>query len=112
LLYRQGTNGDGQASWLQPTGAAIGVVEDYAIRADQVGLQAGDILLLYTDGLTEAINPGQEQLGKDRLAQLITRNASLPVRDLVASVRQELANFIEGGTLADDVTILVCKVPG
>jgi sigma-B regulation protein RsbU (phosphoserine phosphatase) len=112
LLYRQGTNGDGQASWLQPTGAAIGVVEDYAIRAEQVGLQAGDILLLYTDGLTEAINPGQEQLGKDRLAQLITRNASLPVRDLVASVRQELADFIEGGTLADDETILVCKVPG
>jgi sigma-B regulation protein RsbU (phosphoserine phosphatase) len=112
LLYRKNPDGQGQTSWLQPTGAAIGVIEDYTIRAEQVSLQDGDVLLLYTDGLTEAINSGQEQLGKDRLVELVAKNSDLPVRDLVSAIRRELADFIGGEALADDVTILVCKVPG
>jgi len=111
LLYRRDARAAMQAAWLQPTGAAVGVVEDYAIRAEQVQMRPGDLLLLYTDGLTEAVNPGQEQLGKERLTRLVEQHADLPVRELVAAIRQSLADFIGGESLADDVTILLCKVP-
>ncbi len=112
LLYRGRPDGKSPISWLQPTGAAIGVVENYQIQADQVELGKGDVLLLYTDGLTEATNPGREQLGQDRLADLVASNAGKSARDLVAAVRQGLAEFIGQESLADDVTILACKVPG
>jgi sigma-B regulation protein RsbU (phosphoserine phosphatase) len=109
VLYRRA---GGRVDWLQPTGAAIGLVEDYKIHADEITLQPGDVVLLYTDGVTEAANPSQEQFGRERLAQLVAENAALPARDLVAALRQGLADFIAGEPLADDVTILACKVPG
>jgi sigma-B regulation protein RsbU (phosphoserine phosphatase) len=71
----------------------------------------GDTLLLYTDGIIEAFNPdGNQEFGYDRLAEIVQQNDGLPANELVQKIRQALNEFTQGILLADDITIIVCKV--
>jgi sigma-B regulation protein RsbU (phosphoserine phosphatase) len=108
LLYRSSTR---ESSWLKPTGPAIGLVDEFGFQCNDVQLSQGDILLLYTDGLVEALNPSQnEQFGYDRLLEVVQQNEGLHATELVQRMRQALNDFTQGALLADDVTLVVCKV--
>jgi sigma-B regulation protein RsbU (phosphoserine phosphatase) len=103
LLYR---SRDGAVERLRPTGAAIGLMEGFPLRADQVKLSAGDRLLLYTDGVTEATNRRDEFFGMDRLEEVVRENHTLPAEGLVRAVRRALDEFSEGRVLDDDTTLV------
>lgn len=103
---------DGQETWLGPTGAAIGLVEAYAPKARTLTLRRGDILLFYTDGVTEANNLQGDQFGRERLAQIVRQNAGLPAQELLHRLRQALNDFSNGKPLEDDATLLVCRMDG
>jgi len=108
LVYRPETN---EAIWLTPTGAAVGLMEHFNVRHASFQLMAGDILLLYTDGVTEAFNPqGSEQFGFERLADVIRQHKNLPAEGLTSKVREALTDFTQGALLEDDVTLVVSKV--
>jgi sigma-B regulation protein RsbU (phosphoserine phosphatase) len=108
LLYRRSTK---ETTWLKPTGAAIGLMEDYRVHEENVQLRVGDILLLYTDGVIEALNPqGNEQFGYDRLAEVIQQNEALPASELAQKIRQSLNDFTRAGVLVDDITLVICKL--
>lgn len=110
LVLRKSEDGKGSSLWLEPTGPAIGLVEEFQYTANQVNLQKGDILVIYTDGITEAFNIQREMFGKERLESLVRQSAQLPARDLVSLVRGEIEKFIQGCPLEDDTTLLVLKV--
>jgi len=112
LLYQARPRGQARSSWLLPTGAAIGLLEEYRIHQAQTSLNAGDILLLYTDGVTEAVNPRGEQFGRGRLEAILAENAARPSRDLVAALRSGLGDFVGAAALEDDATLVVCKAQG
>ena len=99
----------GRAAWLAPTGAAIGLVEDSRAAAESASLAPGDVLLLYTDGVTEARNRQAEQFGSDRLAALVREHTALSAPELVQALRQQLHVFADGQPLADDTTVVACK---
>jgi sigma-B regulation protein RsbU (phosphoserine phosphatase) len=101
---------DGSEAWLAPTGAAIGLMEVYVPTAQAIGLRQGDILLFYTDGVTEASGPRGELFGRERLAQVVRQNAGLPAQELIHRLRQALNDFSSGKPLEDDVTLLVCRL--
>ena len=108
LLYRPSTR---EVVWLKPTGPAIGLVKDYFSRLDSVQLMEGDTLLLYTDGVIEALTPdGNDQFGYDRLADFVRENDGLPANELTQKIRQALNDFTEGRLSADDITMIVCKI--
>ena len=108
LIYRPSTN---EMIWLKPTGAAVGLMEYFNVRPASVQLMAGDIVILYTDGITEAINPlGNEQFGFDRLAEVIRCNQNLPAEGLSNKVRQALSEFTQASLPADDITLIVSRV--
>jgi sigma-B regulation protein RsbU (phosphoserine phosphatase) len=107
LLYKSKHQ---ETVWLQPTGAAIGLQEAFNIQPRTVELAGGDILLLYTDGLTEAVNPRKEEFGPARLEAVIRQNSGLPADGLIERVQQAVTGFAEGRPLADDVTMVVYKV--
>jgi sigma-B regulation protein RsbU (phosphoserine phosphatase) len=109
LLYR-GSKTNGRALLLGPTGAAIGLVEDVPFTAETVQLQSGDLLLMCTDGVTEAVNPSDEQFGLERLVQLVQTSGYTSARDLILEIRQALGDFTEGRAPADDITIVACRV--
>jgi sigma-B regulation protein RsbU (phosphoserine phosphatase) len=110
LLYHRNGREEVDPVWLAPTGAAIGLVEDIRTRSQSTTLEPGDVLLLYTDGVTEAMNSDREQFGIERLAQCISQSAHLSASGMVQALRQELQAFTAGQSLADDTTILVCKL--
>ncbi len=106
FLYRRGEKNE---IWLEPTGAAIGLMEEFKVKPKDVQLEAGDILLLYTDGVTEAENLQKEQFGRDRLANVIRQNADLSANDIIQKILGAVNDFAAGTTLADDVTLVVYK---
>ncbi len=102
--------GDGIIDWLNPTGAAVGLTEA-SLYADQaVTLGPGDLLFLYTDGLTETADPGGALFGSERLAGLVRAQASLPPQDLIQVVLRGLDSFAGGAPQADDRTAIALRV--
>ncbi len=110
-LVLRGADGDG-AFWLNPTGAAIGLVEAVPFTAQTVRLQPGDLLLLYTDGVPEAFNHQDEMFGYERLAQALRLWGGAPAQDVIRGIRQELERFTQGTPQSDDVTLVVCRIVG
>ncbi len=107
LLYRKKRK---EVTWLSPTGATIGLAESYELGARSLAFAEGDILLFYTDGVTEATNLRKEAFGRERLAAIIQQNSELPAQNLLRLVREALNEFIDGLALEDDITLLVCKI--
>jgi len=97
-------------TWLHPTGPAIGLMEGFNIRAEEVKLEPGDTLLLYTDGVTEAADPGGLEFGEDKLAEVVGQNAGSSVEELIQKILRALRDHTNGIPLIDDVTLVVCKV--
>jgi sigma-B regulation protein RsbU (phosphoserine phosphatase) len=101
-----------EVTWLKPTAPAIGLAEEFHPRTELVTLEHGDLLFLYTDGVTEASNPALEQFGTFRLAELLGKNADLGATEIVQMVRQGLTAFSDGRALEDDTTFVALKVSG
>jgi sigma-B regulation protein RsbU (phosphoserine phosphatase) len=95
---------------LRPTGAAIGLVEEAEFAEKTIELQEEDLLVLYTDGVTESVNPQNQEFGRERLVKLSREVNNTPVREVVQHIRQRLEEFSEGEPLADDTTIVLCKI--
>ncbi len=99
--------------WLNPTAPAIGLAEFFRPRIESVTLAKGDSLLLYTDGVTEAVNAaGDEQFGQARLADLLSQNSNLAAPDILHSMYERASEFGNYRSLADDVTMVALKIEG
>ena len=71
--------------------------------------EPGDVLMLYTDGVTEANDPHGEEFGRERLAQAVTANRHLGARELITAVHTEVLAWTNGRGATDDVTFFVIK---
>ncbi|MEW5939700.1 MAG: SpoIIE family protein phosphatase [Chloroflexota bacterium] len=100
----------GQTTWLSPTGAAIGLMEAFTVQRKSIQLEPGDTLLFYTDGVTEAANARGEFFDRERLEEIVRRNAQTPAEGLIRELLQGLNGFTNGRPLLDDVTLVVFKV--
>ncbi len=110
LLYRRSPDGAEQLQWLQPTGAAIGLVETSEFKTAQTALSPADTLLLYTDGVTEALNTQTEEFGSQRLVEFVRGQSTSSAAELMQGLRRSLQEFTAGQPLADDTTIIACKI--
>jgi sigma-B regulation protein RsbU (phosphoserine phosphatase) len=98
------------AQWLKPTGAAIGLVESFSFGSERVVLEPEDVLLLYTDGLTEAMNAREQEFGEPRLLALVQRQHGSPPNALLHELRRALRDFTGTASLHDDFTMIAVKV--
>ncbi|MBL8061831.1 MAG: PP2C family protein-serine/threonine phosphatase [Anaerolineales bacterium] len=105
-LYRMATD---EEIWLRPTGPAIGLMERFLLRREDVQLEPGDILLLYTDGITEAADRQGVLWGEDRLAEIIRQNAKATAEQLIQIIMKAVKEHTNGSPLADDVTLIISK---
>jgi sigma-B regulation protein RsbU (phosphoserine phosphatase) len=112
LLYRKRADRLDGITWLGPTGAAIGLVEDFRPGMNSVELASGDILLLYTDGITEATNQQGQPFGQDGLAAFVRESADLTARELSQRLWRALQEFTGGEPLVDDATVVAVRVTG
>jgi len=88
-----------------PAGAFDGV--DYEER--EIPLEAGDVLVFQTDGVSES-RRGQEEYGNECLRRILTESASLPVREIGARILADVHRFLAGEQPSDDVTLVVVKI--
>jgi len=107
LLYHGGTK---KHEWLKRTGIAIGLMEEFNVHSESLQLESGDILVFYTDGVTEVMSHQRELFERDRLAEVIAQNEGVPADELIQKILQSLNEFAQGNPLADDTTLVVCKV--
>jgi len=75
-----------------------------------ISLRSGDLLVAFTDGVTEAQNPESEEFGEERLKDLLRRLALLPVPEISAGISSALKEWIEDAAQYDDLTFVVMKV--
>jgi len=75
-----------------------------------IDLQSGDVLIVFTDGVTEALNPKDEEFGEERLKDLLRQLVHLPVQEISARLSEELKTWINDAAQLDDLTFIVMKV--
>ena len=95
---------------LEAKGIALGVMPDIGLEERQISLREGDMVVLYTDGVTEAINNKEEQFGKERLISIAEKNCNLPASELVKRILKEITEFSQGQPQFDDLTLMILKV--
>lgn len=106
LLVRAG----GPVQWLGKHGLVLGPRPDVSYPIDMVRLGPGDSLLLYSDGITEALSPAGGEFGTRRLADLVSLNRHLPAESLVSTVFDSVNDFSQRTTPVDDQTLVVVKL--
>jgi sigma-B regulation protein RsbU (phosphoserine phosphatase) len=89
-----------------PVGLAMGKKPGVQHSVERVALGEGDVLVVYTDGLTEASNSREEPYGTDRLFNVLERCRGTAPRELVAKCLADLSSFLDGEERADDLTVL------
>ena len=105
LLARAG----GEMLRLESTGVPVGMLPNASWREESVTLAAGDLLCVYTDGVTEAVDERDEEFGLERLSRLVRKGASRPVRELCDEVLAAVADFARGMPQYDDQTLLLVR---
>ncbi len=112
ILYRSRTK---KSYYLNPEGFPVGIsiqderLFDESIHSDFLQLAQGDLLIAYTDGLTEAMNPNREQFGEERFLAAIRKYAGLSVTEFVENIRKEIQDFTQGFPQNDDITLVAIQ---
>ena len=85
-------------------------MQDIELEEKEISLGEGDIVILYTDEVTESINNKEEQFGQRRLIQVIEEGRNLPAQELIERIQQEVTAFSEGQPQFDDFTLMILKI--
>ena len=100
---------NGNVFELAATGMPVGMLEAATWKDAALQLEPGDLLVLYTDGVSEAMNAQREQYGVERLVAVLQANPSLPAAGLIDAVKADIAGFTGGAAQRDDLTLLMLR---
>ncbi len=101
--------GTGDLTFLKARGIAMGVVERFEMEERVIQIDEGDVVVFYTDGVTEAVDEGFDQFGVDRLVEIVRKNSHLSAAALVEKITAEVIVFSKGEPQFDDITLMVLK---
>jgi catechol 2,3-dioxygenase-like lactoylglutathione lyase family enzyme len=107
LVLRAG----GAIEHLEATCTVVGLFEHLPCAIMENRLDAGDILAVYSDGVTESFNDNEEEFGEARLVDALIRHRLLPARELTAAIVDEVRQF-SAGSQFDDITLIIAKRGG
>jgi sigma-B regulation protein RsbU (phosphoserine phosphatase) len=100
---------DGKATFIERGSLPLGMFQNTRYHEYYLTTEPGDLLVLYTDGVTEAHNSRGEEFGRNRLAEAVRRHRELSARDLISAVKTDVLEWTEGEGVTDDVTFFVIK---
>jgi phosphoserine phosphatase RsbU/P len=99
----------GEAVPLKEGGTPLGIFPDRRYKGAALHLESGDRLVLYTDGLTEAMNSDEQEFGERRLVEMGSRNIALSASEMLAAIKKEVVSFCNE-SFQDDFTLVVIAV--
>jgi sigma-B regulation protein RsbU (phosphoserine phosphatase) len=97
---------------LAPTGMMLGVFEEAVFEQATVEMQAGDLLVVYSDGVCDALNQRGDDYGDGRLESCVRTHATLAAAPLMERILEDVTTFSEGVPPFDDMTVVVARVLG
>ena len=100
---------NGEISMLPGGGPPLGILPSAPYAQEKAKLENGDVLVMYSDGVTEAQNPTEEEFGEDRFSDVLRENRDKSASDIVDAVNQAILVWEAGGHAADDLTLVVAK---
>ncbi len=103
---------DGRKEYLEKGGLVIGVVPEADYEEGAATLGPGDSLVLYTDGITEAMNHNDEMFGEERFERILEEYRHAPAREIERHVYAGIKDFAAGAAQSDDLTMVVIKIVG
>ena len=95
-----------------PKGFVVGPIPDTKFESKRLTLKPNDIVFLYTDGVTEAMNPESQLFSDERLKQTLADLKEKDIKDIIHGVRAEIEVFAQGTLQSDDITMLALKFNG
>lgn len=95
---------------LDAGGTVVGLLPDFPYQQADIRLNAGDVLVGFTDGISEALNPAEEEWGEERLIDAVKSCEGLDARQTVANLMKAADAFINGAKQHDDMTLVVLRV--
>jgi serine phosphatase RsbU (regulator of sigma subunit) len=102
----------GESARLAATGIPLGLLPSAEYSAEELSLEPGDLLAVYTDGITEAAGPDGEEYGLERLEGLLRRHAAEPLESVAATLEQDMEKFVKGVPFSDDRTLILLRRAG
>jgi serine phosphatase RsbU (regulator of sigma subunit) len=99
----------GEIVLLESTCPPVGMFAQDICQLNRLSIESGDILVLYTDGVTEAENRVEEEFGMERLRRVIKENAALSASEIMQALLRASADFSRDVGFSDDVTIVLAK---
>ncbi len=105
-LYRAAED---QPQRLARTGMALGIDDTLHFEQQTAHLEAGDVLVLYTDGILDALNARGAEFGDERLRRVCVQHYTESAAQIVAALRDEVLTFVGDQPLADDCTVVIVK---
>ncbi len=106
LLFRRNTR---DVVRMNSSCLPLGMFDNVSCEIDRADLTAGDLLVMYTDGITEAENSQGEEFGLERLSAVIRRDSLLSAKELTDNIFQSAAEFCREVGFSDDATVLIVK---
>ncbi len=95
--------------FLEPTGGLLGIVKNQKFNVENIIMRPGDILAIYTDGITEAIDANGNFFGEEKLVQLIRKYKDIDAKSIALHIIEEVQKFADGKEYTDDRTLVVIK---
>jgi serine phosphatase RsbU (regulator of sigma subunit) len=105
-LFRSAT---GKVEILTPDAFALGMFESACFQSRKFHLDEGDLLIVYSDGLTDAENPQEEMFGEERLVEIIQREAPAGSRAVEQAILRSITDFTQSTPQTDDITFVVVE---
>lgn len=100
---------DGSVEQLSAGGTVLGILPSLTFEAQRTFMGPGDVLVIYSDGVTEAVNDEDEEFGEERLAEVLRNHRRSGARELIGILCDHLRDFSSCTRPADDVTIVAVR---
>jgi serine phosphatase RsbU (regulator of sigma subunit) len=117
LIYLSSAPSTQAAQVLIPNGMVLGLQIDGAaekfselLEEDRIDLASGDVIVLFTDGITEAMNADSDLFGETRLSRIVEEHGHLESGELRERILREIESFVGGADQHDDMTMILLKV--
>lgn len=102
-------NADGTYKYVEFGDTPLGMFRDVEYHQHFMRFEKGQVMVIYTDGITEAANDDGEEFGNDRLAKSVFKCIDLPAKKMIDHIRKDVADFTERKFLDDDGTLFIVK---
>ena len=101
---------DGSRELLQDGGPALGILPSFEYQQYSAWMNKGDVFAIYSDGITEAATPGEEEFEIENLGKTLAAHSNESARTMIEEVNQALTAWTEGAPPADDITLIVARL--